>query len=491
MERRAFLRDILATATLAVVPTSRAAPPLVTDWWLGSATATKATLCVRGAQAGSLRMNANGSEFSAVCDPSKNDGIAIITATGLAPRSRYPFSLYFNNVLVAQGSLKTFSGTSAARLAFMSCIKSGIDLRAGYLVANDPQPVDAVVSLGDMPYGQSNQYSPWLNYSGIASKGKGTNDDPSLTNFYVTHRAQLAVPGLKAMIQEVPLLYMADDHEWPGDNWDHTVTSANWNNRHPVSMQAEVDALFWRGRQANYAYGLGNPRNKDSNARPEKPFSAEVSTPLSHYNPHYFRFDAGAAECFVLDCIGHRHPIVSTAPDKTMLGRVQKAWLKSRLIASDKTFKLIFTPKKLYPNYWDNGDGWSKYVSERQELINFMLARTRSAQDIVTYGSSDVTGIVWLSGDRHCAAVTSSPLHAEVCACPASQTTNDSQGFGLNRNVIYLGCDLTTQGEYINGYQNFGIVDINSTRVRVSIKDLNGTVRWQGQVIAGSNVFSA
>jgi len=101
----------------------------------------------------------------------------------------------------------------------------------------------------------------------------------------------------------------------------------------------------------------------------------------------WFRFSLGDVEFFLLD--GRTYRTNPFAPERTMLGPVQKAWLLDSLLASRATFKVIASPVS-----WVDGakprsrDTWAGYPEERAELLRFIE-------------SNDIRGVLLLSSDRH------------------------------------------------------------------------------------------
>ena len=77
----------------------------------------------------------------------------------------------------------------------------------------------------------------------------------------------------------------------------------------------------------------------------------------------------------------------------TMLGKDQKEWLLEGISRSDAIFKFIATS---VPMAGGGKDRWDGYPRERAEILGYIRQRK-------------VTGIIFLSGDLHCAAITRIP----------------------------------------------------------------------------------
>ena len=232
------------------------------------------------------------------------------------------------------------------KIAFYSCEQIGRQFMAGYQIAR--LGAHLAVSQGDTPY--VNKSGTWYGQT-VAAHVVAS----SVADVFAHHELTQLTPGHRHLHANVARnWYMLDDHEAGGNNWAHTVATANDQTPVGVSDQAEVDAAFWVAvqayRQQAAAY-FDNPDNTDPGVEAEKPSNAAAGTPASQYPVNYFRqrFNlngepdaAGAVECFVLDCITHRSPfraLVGGEPDGeddglTLLGSIQLAWFKARLAAS-------------------------------------------------------------------------------------------------------------------------------------------------------------
>ncbi len=95
-----------------------------------------------------------------------------------------------------------------------------------------------------------------------------------------------------------------------------------------------------------------------------------------------------AVELFLLDTRQYRNPTL-----KTMLGDTQKRWLLTQLAASTASFKFILSS---VPFSDPRVDKWGEYPDERDEILEFIT-------------KTGVTGVLFLSGDVHLAAVSRMP----------------------------------------------------------------------------------
>jgi alkaline phosphatase D len=121
-----------------------------------------------------------------------------------------------------------------------------------------------------------------------------------------------------------------------------------------------------------------------------------------------------AVELFLLDCRQYRDP-----KEGSMLGRQQREWLLDGLVQSTATFKFIATS---VPMAGGGSDRWDGYPREREQLVNYI-------------NEKKLTGVVFLSADLHCAAITKIPkghglidITAGPLAAPLNRVTNGTNG---------------------------------------------------------------
>lgn len=359
------------------------------------------------------------------------------------------------------------------KIAWYSCEQVGRQFMAGYTIAR--LGADLAISQGDTPY--VNKSGTWYD---IAVTAHAVGD--SVADLFKHHQITQITPGHRHLHQNVRRnWYMADDHEWGGNNWDHTVANANDQTSLGASDQADVDAAFWVGMQAyqqQVSEFFDNPENTDPEAEAQKPSNAAAGTAESQYPVTYFRqrFDlsgdpdeTGPVECFVIDCITHRDPLQTRATtDLTMLGSVQLAWLKARLAASTATWKLIFSTKATYwPGTGGNEDSWAYYTTERDDIFSHI-------------SSNGITGVLWCCGDKHYPHVIKTETHSAIVACPISVDTNTALVAGNEAEVVWT-----------KDAQVFGWLDISAEHIDVSMREaITGSILWSGQVAAGSNALT-
>jgi alkaline phosphatase D len=276
----------------------------------------------------------DGAELDRVelADPIRR--IWIIELTGLMPARRY----WFRVALEGRGESgwHRFVTAPEPQVAAPVHFCYSADFGVGYSLdltdrIREREP-DFYLNLGDWPYQDRAPASHMLE------------------EFLAKHRAARQPRQIRALLRDVPLHAIYDDHDII-DNWDGRVAI-----EHPERLAAGLEAwdLYFPLRQ------------------PER----------------YRRIRRGAlAEIFVLDTRMYRSPNDEPdGPDKTMLGAEQRAWLEEGLATSDAAFKIIASSVPF--DFATERDHWSAFATERDAILSFIAM-------------NEITGVVAISTDRH------------------------------------------------------------------------------------------
>lgn len=360
-------------------------------------------------------------------------------------------------------------------IVWFSCDNHAIDFIPGYAIA--ALTPNVVINQGDAPYVTRNATAFGYTVSTVTKT-------MSAADIMKHHHMTRVRPGWLAMSAACgDEFYQPDDHEWGGDDWDHSITQANdpGGVNLNCATQAEVDTHWWNSNQAiieTISTYCDHPTNTDPEAIADIPAaSAEVTA--AHYPVRYFRkgYDIDGnesatplVEVFVLDAISYRSPI---AAPTTILGTNQLNWLKTYLLASTATFKVIASSKKTYKGGGtENQDTWGEYTTERNALLDYIDA-------------NGITGVIWITGDKHTPHVISlqkpgDPYdHLDVCACPVYVDLQSS----APTSTYFKYMDL------INPV--FGELEVTATHIEARLrKALDGSIVWKGRLEAGSNKLS-
>jgi alkaline phosphatase D len=194
-----------------------------------------------------------------------------------------------------------------------------------------------------------------------------------LSEFWAKYRANRADAWSQLCFAESSVYVVWDDHEVEDDYLPGNPLA-------PIGRKAFLD--YWPIR-----------RHADE---PERIYRA-------------FRWGQ-ALELFLLDVRQYRDQ-----KRGTMLGQAQKEWLFEQVARSRAIFKFIATAVPMA----DGGrDRWEGYATERTEILRYLQQKK-------------ITGVVFLSADLHCAAITRIPkanglknITAGPLAAPLNRITN-------------------------------------------------------------------
>jgi alkaline phosphatase D len=301
---------------------------------------------------------------SAVVPNEASDFTAVLRADDLTPGTDYHYRLRFAGELDRHQPLPFHTrtapdGPADFRIAFGSCCRIQLDREQRIFETVRALEPDLFFWLGDNIYADSGSPS-------------------AIGDLY---RRQRVIESLEPLLRTTPQLAIWDDHDFGFNDSDA---------RNPIKRESL--ALF-RANWANPSYG------------------AEDSPGV------YFAQNYGGVDFFFLDGRYNRDPAdARDGPGKTMLGAVQKRWLKDRLLASRAPFKVLVSG-----GGWSSaekekgGDSWAVYQSERDEIFDFIRDRR-------------IGGIVCLSGDSHMGELNCIPRSAQggydiydLCSSPLAQ----------------------------------------------------------------------
>lgn len=276
-----------------------------------------------------------------VLSKASDDFTAVAVVTGLQPNTEYEYAVLINGINKTDGGEK-FRTLPAKGKASKFVIAFGGG--AGYVPENermwntigtfDPQ---AILLLGDNVY----------------------IDDPEsvVMQQYTYHRRQ-SRPEWRKLTARSPVFTIWDDHDFS--------TNDSWGG-------ADINLPFWkkdwvfpifRQNWANPAYGGGD----------DQPGC-------------WYAFQIADVDFIMLDCRYYR-----TSPKvlpRSMLGPVQKKWLKEQLTSATGTFKVVCSSVPWdFRTKGDSLDTWNGYKEEHEEILSFIE-------------SKKIEGVLLMSADRH------------------------------------------------------------------------------------------
>ncbi|MCP4453575.1 MAG: alkaline phosphatase [Planctomycetes bacterium] len=270
-----------------------------------------------------------------------DDYTAVVEVTGLKPDTQYTYDVLLNDepvTLRSAASLRTFprpGSESEFALAFGGGAGYTPWFEHMWTTIAEARPL-AMIALGDNVY-------------------IDTPDVPQ-TQRYCYYRRQ-SRPEYRAFAAATPIFAVWDDHDFAGNDCCNGPTFED------PPWKKDVLKVFTENF-VNPVYGGGD------------------KTPGI-----WFDFQIADVDFFMLDTRMYRD-FRDTTP-RSMLGPVQKQWLKHRLKNSRATFKVIASSLP-----WAMGakkgsrDPWSGFPDEREELFQFIE-------------QNRINGVVLISADRH------------------------------------------------------------------------------------------
>jgi alkaline phosphatase D len=261
----------------------------------------------------------------------------------------------------------------------------------------------------------------------------------TLSEYRTEWRSNLDRPEYRALRASTSALATWDDHEFDND--------FNPESMPPAQSAAAVRAFFDH-----------QPLRRDA-ASPDRVWKS-------------VRWGR-TAEIFVLDCRNERRPSTRMTPTAEYVSRDQMAWLKTALVDSTATFKLILNsvPISDFPGLFDvqQQDRWEGYAAQRTEILSHI-------------DDQGITGVLWVAGDFHLASAqrvaTSGPgaSQIEVLVGPGAQSGNPL--------AIGLG---GAQFDFATGTNNYSVLDLDPTTGSITIRwiDASGaTIQMQSYTVA-------
>jgi PhoD-like phosphatase len=302
-------------------------------------------------------------------------GIVRLTATGLAPNTRYHFAVEDNGVLDSafRGQFRTHPpvGQPASFvIGLASCAGASPEVPGvGAVLAPNRLSNSTIFDT----IRQQALAENWLlfihagdrHYYDIGSEVHVSGF--SLTTYRRAYDDVMLQPRQHTLHRNVPTAYMYDDHDFGPNNSDRTAPGrAN-------SIQA------YRERVPHY------------------PLGAPTGTA-----PNYQAFQIGRVLFVIWDCRADRDPATEPAgPGKTMLGAGQKAWFESLLATSTAAALVIVNTSQ-----WDHShpDTWGGYTHERAEIVRILSAPGGDSS------RNWLPRMCLLQGDAHALGISSTNL---------------------------------------------------------------------------------
>lgn len=251
------------------------------------------------------------------------------------------------------------------------------------------------------------------------------------------------IEGYARLRQSVPHLATWDDHDY-GRN----------DAGHELEFKAEAQRLF---------ADFWNLPPDDARRSREGVYHAQTYGPPGRrvqvvlLDTRYFRSELKRTDW--RGARGRERYLPDDAPDKTMLGAAQWRWLEDRL-TEPAELRLVVSSIQVLAE----GHGWERWG-------NLPLERQRLFETIAKTGAH---GVVFLSGDRHRAA-----LYREAAAAPYPLHEITSSGLTQSARGLHEPGPNRLYDMYDR--PNFGTIEVDwdTGTVTLSIRDVEGEVKQQ------------
>jgi alkaline phosphatase D len=296
----------------------------------------------------------------------------------------------------------------------------------------------------------------------------------TLAEFRGNFRYNLLDDNLRRFNAQVPTVVQWDDHE-VRNNWYPGQVIADTDARY---TEKRVDVLVERARRALGEY-----------------YPVSTLTPGRREGRMYRVLRHGPLlDVFVLDMRTYRNansPGTETTDPQGILGREQLEWLKSELLRSGATWKVIAADMPLGLVVPDTTEGRRNVEAVAQGDPGAPLGRELQIAELLRFVKHrGITGTVWLTADVHHTSAqhyqpsraafgdfepfwefVSGPLNAG--AFPASALDGT---FGPER--VFVKAPTASNVSPADGYQFFGEVEIDggSGELTVRLREQDGTV---------------
>lgn len=334
---RELLEDFWKTAEFRAIAAEQEGSALLHGPMLGAVTGSSARFWVRTAEPAKVRIKTSGGASEVVESSADSDFTAVAEVTGLKPATEYTYEVEIDGEIVPAeaNSFTTFPEKGQPgqfRVAFGGGAGFVPKWEHMWDTIRGLEP-DALLMLGDNVYIDQPEHT--------------------LCQYYCYYRRQ-ARPEWRKLVSSTSVYAVYDDHDFgkndcvPGPE----IETPSWKR--------EVWNIF-RQNWVNPAYGGGE----------EKPGC-------------WHDFYIGDVHFVLIDGRYYRD-----RKSKSMLGPVQKAWLKETLKNSTGTFKVLASPVP-----WTEGikpgskDPWDGYPEEREEIFSFIE-------------ENKLNGVFLVAADRH------------------------------------------------------------------------------------------
>ena len=231
----------------------------------------------------------------------------------------------------------------------------------------------------------------------------------TLGQYRAKYRQNRAISSLRALEAEVPIIAQWDDHEVLND-WhparvlrhrraDGLRAFQEYQPLAPRRGEPLYRSFRWGKHVEIFVLDLRSYRSADAGAACRNP-PGSGAFDVAPLLPQTVRdqYEAIAAQLGLPvpeSCL-----VKLLDPSRSLLGDLQKEWLKRRLARSTATWKVIFTPDPIQELHLRPYDRWEGYPAERAEILAYILG-------------TGIKNVVWLAADKHATVVKEVTLNGQ------------------------------------------------------------------------------
>jgi alkaline phosphatase D len=377
------------------------------SFWARTATESEIVVIVR-----ELASGREVARSGRVKSQANEDYTVVAAVGGLQPNTEYAYTIELNNQTSEANDEQSFRTLASPGTSSKFVIAFGGG--AGYVPENermwttiggfDPH---AILLLGDNVY---------------------IDDPESVVMQQYTYQRRQSRPEWRKLTARSPVFTIWDDHDFS--------TNDSWGG-------ADIDVPFWKKDWAFpiFRQNWANPGYGGGDAQPGC----------------WYSFQIGDVDFIMLDCRYYR-----TSPrrsPRSMLGPVQKRWLKDQLTAAKGTFKIICSSVPWdFRTKGDSLDTWNGYKQEHEEILSFIEQQR-------------IEGVMLMSADRHRSDAwkIARPEGYDLYEFNSSRLTNQH----VHKTMEEAGAIFS-----YNKPQSFGLVTFDTTaddpQVTYEVVNING-----------------
>jgi len=242
-----------------------------------------------------------------------------------------------------------------------------------------------------------------------------------------------AIPELRKLLSHCPNYAIWDDHDFGPNDSNGSFIHKDWTS--------DAFKMFW----ANPSYGI--PATTHANDA--------ITTQFAWGDIDFFLLDNRSAR-IAADVIANEKP--------TILGAEQIAWLIQSLKFSRAPFKVI----AMGGQFLNSVDKFETYATcpEERALILSLIEQ------------NNITGVVFLTGDRHCGELSELKLSNGIVVYDLTASPLTSHAYDLSKEENTLRVPGTLVPE-----RNFATLDFSGKRgerkMKMTCYDSRGNTKWE------------